>query len=437
MPRRGGGGRVSDRERGRDGYENAPVVRNRETLRPSPCLASLSPPGRVNAASRLNRLPHWFAILRATMTSSTRADDTFLTSPAQTLAVPDGFRFEHGQVIAPFEIAFETYGELNTDKSNAILVCHALSASAHAAGKYSLADEKAGWWDGLIGFEKAIDLNRHFVVCINFPGSCRGTTSPASINSTTDKPHGSRYPWITIQDMVEAERLVLDHLGIGRLESVAGGSLGGMQVLMWAALYPERVESIITMAAAAAVPVQGVAWHIIGRKIVEGDLRFVGGDYYEQAGTLRGLQLARMVGHMTYLSTEGLEKKFGRRRRGSTRQFEIDSYLEYQGKKFGSSFDANSYIRIQAAMDEMDLTEQFGTLAGAFARFEGRALLVSFNTDWLFPPAEVVKVHEALTARHVDSEYHEIETMSGHDAFLIDYDLISPPVARFLDKKRS
>ncbi|HXI11447.1 MAG TPA: homoserine O-acetyltransferase [Thermoanaerobaculia bacterium] len=370
------------------------------------------------------------------MSISPIAGNTFLTPPAQTLQLPEGFRFEHGQLIAPFEIAYETYGELNEAKSNAILVCHALSASAHAAGKYDIGDEKAGWWDGLVGYGKAIDLERHFVVCVNFPGSPHGTTSPSSPDAESGLPHGSRYPWVTIQDMVEAERLVLDHLGLHSLECVAGGSLGGMQVLMWAALYPERVRSIITMAAAAAVPVQGIAWHIIGRKVIEGDLRFNGGDYYEEE-TLRGLQLARMVGHMTYLSTAGLEKKFGRRRRGSTRQFEIDSYLEYQGKKFGASFDANSYIRIQAGMDEMDLTEQFGTLTKAFERFEGRALLISFNTDWLFPPGEVVKVHEALRARQLDSEYHEIETTNGHDAFLTDYDLISPPVARFLGKKHS
>lgn len=361
-----------------------------------------------------------------------RLAGTFLSSAPRELRLSQGFRFNHGQTIAPFTIAYETFGELNADRSNAILVCHALSPSAHVAGKYSADDEKAGWWDGLVGYGKAIDLERHFVVCVNLPGSCWGTTAPSSTDPVTDQPYGAHYPWVTIEDMVEAEKLVLDHLGIERLRSVAGGSLGGMQVFMWATLHPERVDSIITMAAGAAVPVQGIAWHTIGRKIIEGDQRFNGGNYYAAGETLRGLQLARMVGHMTYLSTAGLEKKFGRRRRGSTRQFEIDSYLEYQGTKFGASFDANSYIRLQAGMDEMDLEEQFGSLEEAFAGFRGRALLISFDTDWLFPPKEVVKVHQSLLANGVESHYLEVTTLNGHDAFLIDYDLISKPVSEFL-----
>jgi len=358
--------------------------------------------------------------------------DTFLADPPRQLDLPDGFRFQHGQTIAPFSLTYETFGKLNASRSNAILVCHALSASAHAAGKYQPEDGKPGWWDCLVGYGKALDLDRWFVICVNFPGSCRGTTAPSSIDARTGQPYGSSYPWVTIEDMVRAEKLVVDHLGIDRLRTVTGGSLGGMQVLMWAALYPERVNSIMTMAAAAAVPVQGVAWHIIGRKIVEGDRLFHRGDYYENGETLRGLKLARMIAHMTYLSVEGLETKFGRRRRGSTRQFEIDSYLEYQGTKFAESFDANSYIRIQAAMDEMDLAEQFGSIETALRNFRGKALLISFDTDWLFPPGEVLKVHQGMLAAGVDSEYLEIATMNGHDAFLIDYHLISTPAREFL-----
>ncbi|MHB0968212.1 MAG: homoserine O-acetyltransferase MetX [Thermoanaerobaculia bacterium] len=358
--------------------------------------------------------------------------DSFLSDSPRRLTLERGFAFRRGETIAPFTITYETFGTLNADRSNAVLVCHALSANAHAAGKYTVDDEKPGWWDGLIGYGKGIDLDEHFVICVTFPGACFGTTSPSSINPLTEKPYGSAYPWVMIEDMVEAERLVLDHLGIGKLRSIAGGSLGGMQVLMWCALYPERVGSIISMAAAAAVPVEGVAWHIIGRKIIEGDSRFNNGDYYDDPEPLRGLQIARMVGHMTYLSLEALESKFGRRRRHGTRQFEIDSYLEYQGRKFSRTYDANSYIRIQAAMDDMDLDETYGGLEVAFARYQSPALLISFDTDWLFPPAEVAKVHAAMRNNGVTAKHLQLRSVAGHDTFLVDFRLITPPVREFL-----
>jgi len=354
---------------------------------------------------------------------------SFITAPPKELVLSDGFRFLHGSKIAPFTIVYETFGELNADKSNAILVCHALSASAHAAGKYSDSeDERPGWWDGLIGRGKGIDLDRYFVVCANLPGSPYGTTAPKSIHPTSGKPYGSRYPWPTIEDMVHSQKILLDHLGITHLCSIAGGSLGGMQVLMWCALYPDFMDSIIAMATGSAVPVHGIAWHIIGRKIIEADARFRGGDYYDDPDPQRGLQVACMVGHMTYLSAQALQTKFGRRRRGNTRQFEIDSYFEYQGKKFAVQYDANSYIRVQAAMDEMDLAEQYGSIEAAFAKWKGRTLLVSFDTDWLFPVSEVERVERAIPgARH-----ERIASANGHDTFLIDYDLITPPVRDFL-----
>lgn len=358
---------------------------------------------------------------------------TFLAAPPRQLTLEEGFRFQHGQTVAPFTIAYETFGELNADKSNAILVCHALSASAHAAGKYTdREDEKPGWWDGLIGYGKGIDLDRYFVICVNIPGSCFGNTAPSSIEPSSGRPYGSRYPWPTIEDMVRSQKLLLDALGIGRLRAIAGGSLGGMQVLMWAALYPEMMDSIITMAAAAAVPVQGIAWHIIGRKIIESDTHFRGGDYYDEPEALRGLQVARMVGHMTYLSAQALQSKFGRRRRGTTRQFEIDSYFEHQGLKFATQYDANSYIRVQAAMDEMDLAEQHGSLEAAMAGWSGRTLLVSFDTDWLFPVAEIERVETALRSRGLDVRHERLSSPNGHDTFLIDYDLITPAVRQFL-----
>ncbi|HSY51955.1 MAG TPA: homoserine O-acetyltransferase [Thermoanaerobaculia bacterium] len=367
----------------------------------------------------------------------TLLNSTFLAAPPKVLTLAEGFRFAHGQTIAPFSIQYETFGELNADKSNAILVCHALSASAHAAGKYTNdPDERPGWWDGLIGYGKGIDLDRYFVVCANLPGSCYGTTAPSSIDPVSGKPYGSRYPWPAIEDMVHSQKILLERLGISRLRAVAGGSLGGMQVLMWAACYPELMDSIITMAAGAAVPVQGIAWHIIGRKMIESDSHFNGGDYYDHPEPLRGLQVARMVGHMTYLSARSLQSKFGRRRRGNTRQFEIDSYFEYQGRKFAAQYDANSYIRVQAAMDEMDLEEQHGSLQEAFARWHGRTLLVSFDTDWLFPVGEVERVESAMVANGTPVRHERIASPNGHDTFLIDYDLITAPVTEFLSLPR-
>jgi homoserine O-acetyltransferase len=358
---------------------------------------------------------------------------SFLADPPKALQLPDGFRFTHGVTIAPFTIVYETFGTLNADRSNAILVCHALSAGAHAAGRYTEdPQEKPGWWDGLIGHGKAIDLDKYFVVCVNFPGSPFGTTAPKTLNPETGKPFGSRYPWPTIEDMVESQKLVLQHLGIEHLCAIAGGSLGGMQVLMWGAMYPNASDRLICMASGAAVPVHGIAWHILGRKIIESDQLFLGGDYYDNPEALRGLQVARMLGHMTYLSTHALQKKFGRRRRSDTRQFEIDSYFEHQGRKFASLYDANSYIRVQAAMDEMDLEEQFGNLQSAFARWRGRTLLVSFDTDWLFPPSESERVAAAMRSLGVDVVHEQIVSANGHDTFLIDFDLIDGMTRDFL-----
>ncbi len=357
---------------------------------------------------------------------------TFLCDPPKRLVLADGFAFHHGERIAPFTIAYETFGELAPDRSNAILVCHALSPGPHAAGKYAATDATAGWWDGMIGYGKGIDLSKYFVVCVNFPGSPWGTTAPATIDPATGTPYGSRYPWVTVEDMIESQRLVADHLGIARWRAVVGASLGGMEVLMWAALHPERVGSLICMAAAAAVPVASVAWHLIGRKLIQSDPSFRGGDYYGGDVAMRGLQLARMVGHMTYLSEAALESKFGRRRRGGTRQFEVDSYLEYQGSKFAVAYDANSYIRVQAAMDEMDLEEQFGSLDAAFRGYRSPSLLVSFDTDWLFPSAGMSRLQGAMQSTGGDSNHIEVVTPNGHDAFLIDYPLITPLVRDFL-----
>ncbi|MCX5746434.1 MAG: homoserine O-acetyltransferase [Proteobacteria bacterium] len=364
--------------------------------------------------------------------------DSFICEPPKILDLEGGFRFHHGDLVAPFTIVYETYGELAADRSNAVLVCHALSPGPHVAGRYSRDDAKPGWWDGMVGYGKGIDLAQHFVVCVNFPGSPWGSTAPNSMNPATGRPYGSTYPWFAVEDMVESQRIVAEHLGISRWKAVAGSSLGGMQALMWAAMHPERVGALICMAAAAAVPVTGVAWHLIGRKLVESDPAFHRGDYYDAApgsdAMLRGLQLARMVGHMTYLSGAAMEAKFGRRRRGGTRQFEVDSYLEYQGQKFATTYDANSYIRGQAAMDEMDLTEQFGSLEAAFAKFRGATLLVSFDTDWLFPATEIGRLSDHMRRAGVPVHHLAISTPNGHDAFLLDYPLIVPAVRELLER---
>ncbi len=364
-----------------------------------------------------------------------RLDTTFICDPPKTLRLEDGFRFRTGEIIAPFEIVYETFGELNADRSNAILVCHALSPSAHAAGKYKADDPKPGWWDGMIGYGKGIDLDEHFVVCVNFPGSPWGTTAPRSIDPATGKPYGSKYPWICVEDMITAQARVLDHLRIGKIKAVVGSSLGGMEALMWVVMHPDRVNAMICIAATSSVPVATIAWHLIGRKMIMSDPAFAGGDYYEHSNPLRGLEIARMVGHMTYLSNEALEKKFGRRRRGGTRQFEVDSYLEYQAERFAKAYDANSYIRVQAAMDEMDLEEQFGSLQVAFQNFRGKALVISFDTDWLFPCVDIARLHGAMRAAGVDATLSEIITPNGHDAFLMDYGLITPPVKSFLARR--
>src|ERR1041385_5447686 len=370
--------------------------------------------------------------LRRISAPAPQLGSTFRCDAPRRLDLVNGFNFQHGDRIAPFAIVYETFGTLAPDRDNAILVCHALSPGAHAAGKYATTDTSAGWWDGLVGFGKGIDLREHFVVCVNFPGSPWGTTGPATPDPATGAPYGSRYPWVTVEDMVESQRQVADHLGIARWKAGVGGSLGGMQVLMWAALYPERVGAVICMAAAAAGPGASVAGHLVCRKLLQSAPAFGGGDYYGTGETQRGLQLARMVGHMTYLSEAALETKFGRRRRGGTRQFEVDSYLEYQASKFAASYDANSYLRVQAAMDEMDLEEKFGSLTAAFHAFRAPALLMSFDTDWLFPASEMRRIHAAMRAARIDAPHVEIATPNGHDAFLVDYPLITPPVRDFL-----
>lgn len=363
-----------------------------------------------------------------------RQQNSFLAEPPKRLYLDQGFRFQSGQIIAPFEFAYETYGECNADKSNVILICHPLSKGPHAAGyRISNGGVQYGWWDDLIGFGKAIDLRKFFVICCNVPGSCFGTTSPATLDPRSGNPWGSLYPWPTIQDMIEAERLVMRSLGIRRLHTVVGGSFGGMRTLAWAASRSEEVESIVAMACGPSVPIEGLAWHLIARKAIEFDAAFHGGDYYGDPCMLRGLQIARMVGHMTYLSQQALMTKFGKGRCVAECQRDLSSYFEHMGQRFASHYDANSYLRILAAMDDMDLAEQYGSLAYAFKNWRGRTLLLSFDTDRLFPIPELELVERTMSGLHADVMHKHISTRNAHDAFLIDYDLISHPVREFLE----
>lgn len=363
-----------------------------------------------------------------------RPQDSFPAAAPRKLVLDHGFQFKNGTIITPFAVAYETYGELNADKSNAILVCHPLSKGPHAAG-YRVCNGKEvhGWWDGLIGYGKAIDLNKFFVICCNVPGSCFGTTSPASVDPRSGRPWGSRYPWPTISDMVEADRLVIRSMGIHRLHAVVGGSFGGMRTLAWAAYNPEQVVSIAAMACGSAVPIESLAWHFIARQVVEADAAFHNGDYYDTPHALRGLQIARMVGHMTYLSQQALVTRFGKPGGTAERQGELRSYLEYMGQRFASQYDANSYLRILSAMDEMDLARQHGSLECAFKNWQGRTLLLSFDTDRLFPIREAELVERAISKLNRSVIHSRISTRNAHDAFLIDYPLISQPVVAFLE----
>jgi len=284
----------------------------------------------------------------------------------------------------------------------------------------------------MFGPGRALDPTRSFIVCVNVLGGCQGSTGPASLDPDTGKPYGSSFPVVTIRDMVRTQALLADHLGVRAWQAVVGGSMGGMQALEWAVMFPERVRSLVALATTAAASAQQIAWSMVGRRAILVDPNFAGGDYYDHEDPLRGLQVARMLGHMTYLSQEALQRKFGRRRRGATRQFEIDSYFEYQGKKFAALYDANSYIRVQAAMDEMDLEEQYGDLQSAFARWRGRTLIVSFDTDWLFPPTESERVATAMRQAGTPATHIEIASANGHDTFLIDFHLIDDLVRQFL-----
>jgi homoserine O-acetyltransferase len=331
-----------------------------------------------------------------------------------------------GATLAPVEVAYETYGSLNAQKSNAILILHAFSGDAHAAG-VSPETGKPGWWDNMIGPGKAFDTNKYFAICSNVLGGCRGTTGPASINPATGCPYAMSFPVITIRDMVRLQKMLIDHLGIARLLSLSGGSMGGMQALEWAVSYPEAVVSTIPIAATARHSAQQIAFNEVGRQAIIADPDWSEGNYYTGKPPARGLAVARMVGHITYMSDDSMREKFGRRLRGKNSfgydfdvDFEVESYLRYRGSEFVSRFDANSYLYITKAMDYFDLSNGNGSLAAAFERATARFLVISFSSDWLYPSYQSQEIVRALRSRNVDVAYCELPSNYGHDAFLVD-----------------
>ena len=349
-------------------------------------------------------------------------------------------RLDSGSELRELQIAYQTYGELNADRSNAILVCHALTGDQHVASINPVTG-KPGWWSDMVGSGRPIDTDRYFVICSNVVGGCMGTTGPASTNPATDRVYGLELPVITVRDMVRAQAMLVDHLGIDQLFCVAGGSLGGMQVLQWAASFPDRVFTALPLATGARHSSQNIAFHEVGRQAVMADPDWRGGRYFDFGVSPRkGLAVARMAAHITYLSDEALHRKFGRNLQDRDRptfgfdaDFQIESYLRHQGIVFVERFDANSYLYLTRAMDYFDLAaDHGGRLANAFLGTRTRFCVVSFTSDWLFPTSENKAVVRALNAAGASVSFVEIETDRGHDAFLLDEPELFATIRGFL-----
>ena len=354
-----------------------------------------------------------------------------------TFAGPsDELVLESGEKLGPITLAYETCGNLNADRSNAVLIFHALSGDAHAAG-YHEGDDRPGWWDGMIGPGKAFDTNKYFVICSNVIGGCMGSTGPASENPKTGRPYGLDFPIITVKDKVNAQVRLVDHLGIDKLLCVAGGSMGGMLALQWAVSYPARVRCAIPVATTARHSPQQIAFNEVGRQAIMADPNWNGGDYYSGTPPTRGLSVARMVGHITYMSDESMAEKFGRRfRQGELKEkfepdFEVEGYLQYRGDNFVKRFDANSYLYITKALDYFDLYNGKGLehlLRGVKAGF----LVVAFKSDWLYPPYQSREIVKACKLSGVDATYCELNSSYGHDAFLLELEEQEYLVKHFL-----
>ena len=352
-------------------------------------------------------------------------------------------KFLSGATLAPVCVAYETYGTLNERRDNAVYICHALTGDAHAAGVHSAVDEKPGWWDGLIGPNKALDTNKYFVICANVLGGCQGTTGPGSVNPETGTRFCLDFPFLTVSDIVSMHSELVRHLGIDKLLAAVGGSLGGMQVLDWSVRFPNQIRAAVVLASAPKLAAQGIAFNAVGRRAIYADTGFLNGKYYESEGPRYGLALARMVAHITYLSEDSIELKFGRRLQDSDRfafemqketEFQIESYLHYQGKRFVQRFDANSYLYLTRAMDYFDLAEGHESLADAVKDVQARFFVASYDTDWLFPTSQSKELVSSLlqVGKHVS--YVELECPFGHDSFLIDLGPLTELIAPFLEQ---
>lgn len=353
----------------------------------------------------------------------------------------DSIELDSGEVFGPVTVGYETYGALNAAKDNTILLLHALSGNAHVAGYHTPTDHRPGWWDMMVGPGKAFDTDKYFVICSNTLGGCSETTGPSSINPKTNKPYGTSFPVISIRDMVKVQKLLIDQMGIPSLLAVAGGSMGGMQVLEWAVNYPGFVKGAIPIASTACLSPQSIAFHEVGRRSIMADPKWREGHYDPKDPPTKGLEIARMVGHITYLSEESMQAKFGRRLRGKEDyswnfllpEFEVESYLKYQGEAFTKRFDANSYLYITKAMDYFDLAARSaGSLEQVLKDVTAKFLIIAFSSDWLFPPSQSREISKALRATDKDVSYVELETSAGHDAFLLEKEQISPLISHFI-----
>ena len=359
-----------------------------------------------------------------------------------TFAGPDGpFALESGASLGPVTLAYETCGTLNADRTNAVLVLHALSGDSHVAGYYRADDAKPGWWDIMVGPGKGIDTDKYFVICSNILGSCMGSTGPAAIDAATGKAYGAGFPMITIGDMVRAQKILVDHLGINRLLAVVGGSIGGMQVLEWCVRYPDRVAGAVALASTCRHSALAIAFNEVARQSIMADPNWRGGHYYDGPRPGMGLAIARMIGHITYLSDESMRLKFGRRLQNKSAlsfefgaDFQVESYLQYQGNKFIERFDANSFLYITKAADYFDLAREHGSgsLVKAFSRTSARFLVVSYTSDWLYPTYQSKEMVTAMKKNNLDVSFCEIEAQWGHDAFLLPNEKLDHLMAGFL-----
>lgn len=355
--------------------------------------------------------------------------------------IEEKIKFESGVEFGPITVAYETYGELNKTKDNAILLIHALTGDAHAAGYHSENDKKPGWWDTLIGPNKAFDTNKYYVICTNILGGCSGTTGPSSINPETQKPYGTTFPVFTVEDTVKVIKHLLDALNVKSLYTVAGGSMGGMQAMQFVISYPDYVKSAILIATTSRLSPQAIAFNAVGRNSIISDPNWNNGDYYDKENKPdRGLSNARMIGHITYLCEEAMYNKFGRKLQNKDSydfhfdiDFQVESYLQHQGQIFVDRFDANSYLYITKAVDYFDPAEKYGSLQNAFKNSNAKYLIISFDSDWLFPSSQSKEIVNTLMQLDKDVSYCEIKSPCGHDAFLLEYEVQDKIIKSFLN----